>query len=370
MNPSRSILRLNTIPVKACPKLMFNGPCGGGSNNKCEVTGNTCPWIELFLKDSGNELFTHIVLDKGFKVKDYLPKPRKPQSRLLKKISEGKITLTYEYVHGISASTSLLERSLHRLSTIYDAVNFIDTPLGLPHTDSLALAVLAKNYGVEPIVQLSCKDKSRNYLVSYILALMLHGIPNMLAITGDWIRLGGDESSRPVFDLDSIRLIYLARLMSDLGIDYKGRRIEGYRVVHVGAATNPYFKPFRLEVLRVRKKYIAGVEFLVTQPLFHIDVFKNFTNALREINVNVPIIASVIFLKDKKIVKLLEDFARIKVSREYIEALNKGKDKLVNFTVNLAEELIANVASGVHVLTMGDVETALVIGKTVRERLA
>ncbi len=369
MSSNRSILRLNTVPVKGCPKLMFNGPCGGGSGNVCEVTRSKCPWIELFRRDSRNNLLTHIVLDGGFKVQDFSPRPRKPQSKLLKKLSDGKTVLTYEFVFGIKASQNSLGDSLHRLSTIYDAVNFIDTPLGLPHTDPLALAILAKNYGIEPVVQLSCKDKSRNYLVSYILALMLHEIPNMLAITGDWIHLGGDKSPRPVFDLDSIRLIYLARLMSDLGIDYRGRRIEGRRVIHVGAATNPYFDPFELEILRVRKKYLAGAEFLVTQPLFHTSVFRNFINALRENNINIPVIASIIFLKDKKILRLLEDFARVRVSKDYAEALSRGEDKLTNFIVNLAEELVVNGASGIHVLTMGNVEVALTLGKIIRERI-
>ena len=366
-----AIVSLKESPIKGCPKLMYNGPCGGGSGNVCEVTQNECPWVKLYENNPSHELFNKIVLDHGFSVRDYIPKPRKPQSRLLSMISRGRMVLTYEYVAGYNANSEVAHKHMRKLAGIYDALNFIDTPLGLPHTDPLALAILAKNLGIETVVQISCKDKSRNFLVSYILALMLHDIKNMLAITGDWIHLGGDKRVKPVFDLDAVRLVYLARLLSDLGVDYQGRRIHGGKVLHIGVAVNPYFKPLDLEVKRTIKKYLAGAEFLETQPVFDIRILDEFVKKLIGAKVDVPVIPSVIYIDNPKIIPLLESFARVKVPHDYIDAVKRGKDATIDYLIKFAENILSlERVSGIHVLTMGNINVAVELGNRIKELIS
>ncbi len=365
------IIVSDKIPLQGCPKLMYNGPCGGGSNNICEVTRGKCIWVEEYLKNPNNPLFHDIVLDKGFKVTDYIPSIRTPSTLFMKKIMGRKPILSYEYVVERRVSLQRILEDLGNLKQVYDAVNFIDSPLGSPHIDPVALAILSKNIGLESVVQVSCKDKSRVQLEALILALMLHDIRNMLAITGDWPHLAGDKSSRPVFDLDSVRLVYLVRLMSDLGIDYRKRRIEKPKIIHVGVAANPYFKPIDLEVLRLHKKIKAGAEFVETQPVFNKLVVLEFLKKVRERDIQVPIIFSVIALPDYRLARSLEEFARIKIPQQYIELLRrKNREANMEFIPRLVEELIAiDHVSGVHVLTLGDNNMGLILGKRLREIL-
>lgn len=366
-----TIILFKEPPVKGCPKLMYNGPCGGGSGNICEVTRGECPWVKLYEANPGHELFNKIVLDHGFSIRDYIPKPRKPRSKLLSMINQGRKVLTYEYVTGYNADSKVILKHMQKLAGIYDALNFIDTPLGLPHTDPLALAILAKNLGIETVVQVSCKDKSRNFLVSYILALMLHDIKNMLAITGDWIHLGGDKRAKPVFDLDAVRLVYLVRLLSDLGVDYRDRKIHGGKILHVGVAVNPYFKPLDLEVKRTIRKYLAGAEFLETQPVFDVRVLNEFVKKLLQANIDIPIIPSIIYIDNSEIIPLLENFARVNVPHDYIEAVKRGRDTTIDHLARLAENILSlEHISGIHVLTMGNINVAVELGNRIRKLIS
>ncbi len=359
------------IPLKGCPKLMYNGPCGGGSGNICEVTRGKCVWVEEYLRNPENPLFHNIILDKGFKITDYIPEERGPASSFMKKLKNGAKTLSYEYVAERNVSLEKIRDELLRLKQVYDAVNFIDSPLGAAHVDPVALAILSKNLGVEPVVQISCKDKSRIQLEAIILSLMLHDIRNMLAITGDWPHLIGDKSNRPVFDLDAVRLVYLVRLMGDLGLDYRRRRIENAKIIHVGVASNPYFNPLELEVLRLQKKVRAGAEFIETQPVFDKEVVLDYVKRLEERNIHVPLIFSLIALPSYKYAKALEEFARVKVPNKYLDMLkNKGNDANLEFLPKLAEELLSlDRVSGIHILTLGDNNMGLELGKRIRSLL-
>ncbi len=363
------IIVYDKIPLHGCPKLMYNGPCGGGSGNLCEVTRGKCIWVEEYLRNPANSLFHNIILDKGFKITDYIPKKREPTTKFMKRLNEGKILLSYEYVAERRVFPDKILDDLIRLKQVYDAINFIDGPLGSPHIDPVALAILAKNIELESIVQVSCKDKNRIQLEALILALMLHDLRNMLAITGDWPHLIGDKSNRPVFDLDSVRLVYLVRLMSDLGLDYRKRRIENPKIIHVGVAANPYFTPLKLEILRLRKKKFAGAEFVETQPVFNKVVVSRFIEEIRKEKIDIPLVFSVIALPDYRYAKALEEFARIRIPREYLELLKlKGNDANMEFVPRLVEELVSmKDVAGIHVLTLGDNDTGIKLGKELRK---
>ncbi len=351
---------------------MYNGPCGGGSDNLCEVTRGKCVWVEEYFRNPDNDLFHNIVLDRGFKIRDYIPRKREPTSRFMKILSKGKILLSYEYVAERRVLPNNIANDLVKLKQVYDAINFIDSPLGSPHIDPVSLAILAKNIGVESVVQVSCKDKSRVQLEALILALMLHDLRNMLAITGDWPHLAGDKNNRPVFDLDAVRLVYLVRLMSDLGLDYRKRRIENPKIIHVGVATNPYFKPLKLEILRLRKKMFAGAEFVETQPVFDTAIVSKFIEESRREGINLPFVFSVIALPDYKYARALEEFARIKIPSEYTDLLkSKGNEANMEFVPRLVEELASmeRGVAGIHVLTLGDNNMGVELGKELRNIL-
>ena len=369
MESSRFAVVRARPPIHGCPKLMFNGPCAGGSGNVCEVTGGKCPWVQRFLEEPKYYAYHTVVLDKGFRITDYKPHVRKPSTRLVEKLAGGGPVLSYEYVAGSKPSPERVEQDLAELRGAYDAVNFVDTPLGLPHADPLALAIIASRIGVEPVVQVSCKDKSRLQLEALIIAMGLHGLGNMLAVTGDWPGLAGSENPRPVFDLDAVRLVYTARLMVDLGRTPAGTRVRVSRIIHVGVAVNPYFQPPRLEALKLAKKQRAGAEFAETQPIFDPSILQGFMEEAAEAGVSLPLMASILVTGSPGTLRAVEEFARIPVPRDYMEAVEKrGLRGAYEYASTIAPRLleIPRVA-GIHVLTMGDVHAALEAADRIKE---
>ncbi len=356
-------------PVQGCPKLMYNGPCGGGSGNVCEVTGGKCPWVEKYLENPDHYAFHTIILDEGFKVTGYRPKPRNPSTRLMEEIMRGGPILSYEYVAGSKPHPSRIEDDLKRLGEIFTAVNFVDTPLGLPHVDPAALGILAARLGVEPVVQVSCKDKSRLQLEALILALGLHGVGNMLAVTGDWPGLMGAEAPKPVFDLDSVRLVYMARIMVDLGRTPSGAKVRVPRTIHVGVAVNPYFKPPRLEALRLAKKRRAGAEFAETQPIFSYNVLSAFMETMRSIGVDTPLIASILVAGRAETLRMVEKYMGISVPQAYMDAVSRrGLRGAYDYAASLASRIMdLEGVVGIHVLTMGNVDAAINTAERIRE---
>lgn len=346
---------------------MYNGPCGGGSEGVCEVSRRECPWVTTFSKNPENSVFEWIILDRKFKVVKLPPDRERAISNLVKKMYKRRVS-TYEYVVGFTLDLKSFREDLKSLSRFYDAVNFVDTPLGLPHLEPLGLALESLRVGVEPVLQISCKGKSRGQIVATLLSAGLLGVKNVLAVTGDWPLLG-DKFSTPVFDLDAVRMIYLAKIMRELKVDYSGRKIGEKLEYNIGAAFNPYFQPLNLEVKRTIKKVKAGAEFLVSQPIFHSEVLRGFIKTLGK-SVEPFLIPSIIALPNPHIALKLEEFARVKTSKEYIEALEKGKARLLEHLEKLVEELSSiDVIAGIHVLTLGNHKLGLELGSVIRRVL-
>jgi 5,10-methylenetetrahydrofolate reductase len=151
-------------------------------------------------------------------------------SGLGRKSEEGRVSLNYSWkVEKKPVWVAEIPPSAKALSNIdlsrdlsFTALSIPDNPLALLHVESSVFAqLLRKRLGCEVIAHLTCRDLSRLAIKSRILALALCGVEHILALTGDHPKMGPEESA-PVFDLDSIRLIYLARIMSDYGVDELG----------------------------------------------------------------------------------------------------------------------------------------------------
>jgi len=357
------------IPVPGCPKLMYNGPCAGGSGGSCEVHGKECPWVTLFLENPSESLFTKMVLDEGFKVKDHKPRPRKPATRLMEKIAKGGPVITYEFVAGAVGVPDRTRREIGRLKGVYDALHFVDNPLGYPHVSPLAPSTLALELGVTPVAQFSCKDRSRNALVSDLLAAGFLGIKHVLLTTGDWPHIAGSKYTRPVFDLDSIRLVYLTRLLTDLGVDYRGRKLDEHLFLHIAVAFNPHFKPIKLEITRLLRKQEAGAEYAVTQPVFSVGEFSSILKeAVRE-GVEIPVIPSIALIRGRELLEKLGWLIGAKPPRKYLEAVGR-LDSALNYLETLASELYSlEGVPGIHVLTLGDNEAGRTLGERIRESI-
>jgi len=358
-----------------CPKRILNGPCGGGSEGYCEVDGRVCPWVKLFKSSKGHlpKAFTEIILDRGFKIRNYKPQKRTPLSSLMSKIANGKLVLTYEVETGKGKDINSILTLVKELKEYFDAFNFTDNPIGVIECDPLPIAyTVMRELNVDVIPQITCKDRNRAALTSYILSVIALGIRNIIVTTGDWPHLGGSRYVKPVFDLDSVRLVYLVRLVSDLGVDFSGRRLNTKgKIVHVGVAVNPHFKPLELELLKLKKKIKAGAEFAQTQPVYSYEQGERFIKALKEYKINIPIILTLTPI-NTEMVRLLEEKLKIPLPSTYKSVLRKctsWEDTLnynLEYFTKLVSELTSLDISGFHIITFGNIVLAREIAKHVK----
>ena len=370
-------MKMSKLIVNGCPKNMLNGPCGGGSGGYCEVDNRICPWVKMF-KNSKSEIpkvFSEVILDQGFTVKDYLPQKREPVSKLMRKIVYGKRVLTYEVETGRGKGFDALASLVKELKEYIDAFNFTDNPAGVIESNPLPLAyAIMKELDVEVIPQLTCKDRNRAALTSYVLSLIVLGIRNIVVATGDWPHIGSPKSVKPVFDLDSVRLVYLIRLISDLGVDFSGRPLgtKG-KIVHVGVVANLHFDPLDLEVLKLKKKVKAGAEFTQTQPVYSYSQARTFLNKLKEYKVEIPVILTLTPLSNSGIIRLLEEKLKIPLPDEYKEKLKqcKSKEEVLNYNIEYFTKLIDELSSlninGFHIITLGNVTLAKELAKHAKQ---
>jgi len=366
-------------PIPPCPKRMLNGPCGGVREGyTCEVDGRRCVWIDAFIeaKRRGNlKPFTEVLLDANFKVRDYKPKTREPKSKVMKLLLERKYILAFEVETGRNIDLTRFKELSRELSPYYDTLTFTDNPVGSIEIDPLVPAIISQNNGVESILHVTCKNRDRVALTSYLMAAAAAGIRNIIAVTGDWPFLSGAKYMFPSFDLDAVRLIYLARLMTDLHVDFSGRRIGGNPFFHVFTAFNPHFAPLELEALKLIKKIKAGAEAVFSQPIYSVSTWRKVKKYFKEYGIEVPVVVGLMPVKSIKMAKVLMRELGIYIPEEYVRFLNGSKsyEEIYSFNIEyfrkLAENLMAehDGISGFHVLTFGDLKLASELGRYLRK---
>jgi methylenetetrahydrofolate reductase (NADPH) len=151
---------------------------------------------------------------------------------------------------------------------------------------SWAGSLLALAAGVEPVMQLTCRDRNRIALQSDLLSAGALGIPNVLLMTGDHPRFGDHPEAKPVFDLDSVQLLWTARAMRDEGRLLSGRRLRPAPGWLIGAVENPFAPPARFRAARLGKKVSAGAEFVQTQFVFDVAAFAQWMGEVRDLGLD------------------------------------------------------------------------------------
>lgn len=203
----------------------------------------------------------------------------KSGSRLEKVLSAGKFAVTGEI--GPPQNTnrqSIKEKSEYYLGKV-ESVNFTDNQAAVVKLSSIASSVTAISCGIEPVVQMTCRDRNRIALQSDILGAAALGIKNILCLSGDHPKLGNHPQAASVFDIDSIQLIAMIKRMRDDKQFLSGDPIKSHEPkVFIGAVANPFADPFEFRVIRLEKKIIAGADFIQTQCVFDIDKFEKWMN--------------------------------------------------------------------------------------------
>ena len=253
---------------------------------------------------------------------------------------------------GIETRTILEDVELVRNRV--DAINVTDLQSSVMRLGSLAVSIKLKEKGLEPIYQLTCRDRNRLALQSDLLSAASFGIENVLALTGDHPSLGDHPQAKAVFDLDSVQLIQVIRQLEQ-GLDMAGKKIEGELPRFcVGAVVNPGSEPLEPQIMKMEKKIEAGAEFFQTQAVYDIKTFKVFLSKIKHLKTT--LIAGIVLLKSAGMAKYMnENVAGIFVPDNLIKEMQETKDKQAK-SIEIAARLIKELkplAQGIHIMPIG-----------------
>lgn len=369
-----------------CPKGMRNGPCGGPSlDGLCEVyPDRPCIWVEIYRRSQrfglanrleklqwpvdwslqGTSAYGNVLNGKWFtpqwsQVLD-CPKPvLKAGTNLERALNEGRFVVTAELGPPRSANADFIRKKAGLLRGKVAAVNITDNARGTARLSSLAGCLILQEMGIEPVLQMSCRDRNRIALQSELTSAAALGIGNVLLLTGDHQRFGDDPEAMGVFDLDSDSLLALARRMRDNGELLSGQKIAVPPRLFLGAAANPEGVPVDLQVLRLQKKVAAGADFIQTQAVFDIDHFRQWMAGVRSLGLHreTRILVGILLLNSAERANFLrEHVPGMRVSEVVVERLAKTDDPKEEGK-KLAQELIQSVAeiegvAGIHIMSI------------------
>ncbi len=275
------------------------------------------------------------------------------RSNLERVLSEGKFAITAEIGPPKGADTNKIKEKAEILKGYADAYNITDNQTAVVRLSSMGGSFLLLKLNLEPIMQMTCRDRNRIALQSDVLGASSIGIRNILFITGDHQSFGNHPDAKGVFDLDSIQLIQVVRNMRDRGIFQSGDKIlSGNPEIFIGAAANPFAEPYELRVDRLEKKIEAGADFIQTQSVFNLDRFNAWMDEVRSRNLDkkIHILAGITPLKSLKMTERMKfHVPGVDIPDRIYERMKKASDPKQE-GYNLALDLINEIKKikGVH----------------------
>jgi methylenetetrahydrofolate reductase (NADPH) len=277
-------------------------------------------------------------------------------SHLQQKLSQGDFVITAEVCPPKGCDCTLFIHHAKTLSGTVDAINVTDNQGANMRISPLAASAMLLQAGIEPILQLTCRDRNRLALQSELLGAAALGITNILALTGDHISFGDHREGKAVFDLDSVQLLECMQRLAS-GFDLSGKKLEGTPLFFAGAATAPEAEPFDLTLYKLRKKAAAGAQFLQTQAIFNPEKLGRFTEAAAPLGMKV--IAGILLLKSAAMARFINrNIPGLRVPEEIILELEQSADPSatgLEIACRLARA-VKRGANGIHLMAMGHEE--------------
>jgi methylenetetrahydrofolate reductase (NADPH) len=276
--------------------------------------------------------------------------------KLTERFKQGKFVITCEVGPPKGIEIEKILDELEPLRGKADAFNVTDLQSSVMRVGSLATCCLLKERDLEPIMQLTCRDRNRLGLQSDVLSAAVLGIENLLCLTGDHPKLGDHPQAMPVFDLDSVQLLAAVKSLMN-GKDMTGNDLEGKPPQFcLGAVVNPGADPLEPQILKMEKKVAAGAEFFQTQAVYEVDKFADFIKKVKQFKV--PVMAGIVLLKSPAMAKFMNaNVAGIHVPDEIIDELaGVPKERRVQKSLEISARLIKqlkDLCQGIHVMSLG-----------------
>lgn len=276
----------------------------------------------------------------------------KAGSNLQRVLEKREFAVTCEIGPPRNANGDVIRRKAGIVKGKVDASNVTDNQSAIVRLSSMAGAAILLQEGVEPVLQITARDRNRISIQSDVLGASALGIRNMLCLTGDHPRMGNHPSAKAVFDIDSIQMLQMVRQMCEDGKFQSGEDIDFPPKAFVGAVENPFADPPAFRVMRLEKKVEAGAEFIQTQGVFDLEGFERWMAGVRErgLHEKVHILAGVMTLKSPDVA----DYFRRNVPEGVIQRMKKAGDPKAE-GVKIAVETIEAVRKvdgvrGVHIM--------------------
>lgn len=297
----------------------------------------------------------------------------KAGSNLEKVLESGKFAVTAELGPPKGTSARAIQKKAEQLKPYVDAVNATDNQTAITRMCSLASCAIARQCGVEPVMQIVCRDRNRIAIQSDVLGAVALGIQNILCLSGDHQKFGNHPAAKNVYDLDSIQLIATLKKMRDEKKFQSGDDFSGQAPIFIGAAANPYADPFEFRAVRLGKKVKAGVDFIQTQAIFDVERFERWMKMVREMELDkqVHILAGIIPVKSVGMARYMRDYVSgVTVPDEVVTRLEKAQD-VKEEGIKMTLEIIEQVRDmpgvhGIHIMAVGWEEAVPVIVEKAR----
>ncbi len=290
----------------------------------------------------------------------------KSGSRLERVLASGAFAVTAELGPPKSADVAVVAVKAKHLAGAVDAANITDNQTAIVRMSSIAAGALALREGIEPVIQITCRDRNRIAIQSDVLGAYALGIRNILCLSGDHQKFGNHPTAKNVYDLDSVQLIGMLAGMRDRKAFACGEEIKNSKKapvvepkILIGGAENPFGDPLEMRSVRLGKKAAAGVDFIQTQCIYDMERFAEFMRQVRNrgLHHQVKILAGVTPLKSANMAKYMRDsVAGLTMPDYYIQRLEKAPDKAaegIRICVEQIQKLreIEGVA-GVHIMAI------------------
>ena len=281
----------------------------------------------------------------------------KAGSNLEKLLRRGEFVVTSELGPPRGASREAVEKKAEILKGYADAFNITDCQTAMVRLSSIASGAILLNMGMEPVIQMTCRDRNRIAIQSDILGAAGLGMKNLLCLTGDHQCFGDHPDAKGVFDVDSIQLLDIVRQMRDEKRFQSGEELKVEPRLFLGAAANPFADPFQFRAIRLAKKIKAGADFIQTQIIYNVEKFEKWMGIVRDMGLHkkVFILAGVTPIRSLGMAKYMKkSVPGMDVPDEIIKRL-EGAENKQSEGINICLEIIGRVrkiegVSGVHII--------------------
>lgn len=279
-------------------------------------------------------------------------------------LSSKKFTITAEICPPKGTDTADFLKKARLLKNKIAAANVTDNQRAVMRLSSLACSVLLLKEGIDPVFQMTCRDRNRIAIQSDIMGAWALGVKNILALSGDHVSFGDHRDAKAVFDLDSVQLVQVISKLNS-GTNMKDTPLKGGTDFFIGAVVAPEAEPWEPEMIKFEKKIEAGAKFFQTQAVYDMEKFHRFYEYAKKFNIK--ILAGILLLKSAKMAHFLNNnVPGVTVPKHLIDKLEKAPDQLVQGIEIAAQQVreLKAFCDGAHIMAIGQEESVVTIIET------